>query len=157
MEWIQDIVSVPQPAQHVVEKLRPGNPDGKIGVVGRDYFPVGDYQAIESAFSKERLVDLTPQVDELQVIKSPEERSLMRSCGEIFDAAWSRVLEQASPGLTEWELAACAAEVLVRHGVPHNVILIGASNPSFAARCVGWPRERTVTADDIVQMSIEGP
>ena len=43
VEWIQDIVSVPQPAQHVVEKLRQGNPDGKIGVVGRDYFPVGDY------------------------------------------------------------------------------------------------------------------
>jgi Xaa-Pro aminopeptidase len=54
-------------------------------------------------------------------------------------------------------LAACAAEVLVQHGVPHNVILIGASNASFAARCVGWPRDRALTAEDIVQMSIEGP
>jgi Xaa-Pro aminopeptidase len=59
--------------------------------------------------------------------------------------------------MTEWELAACAAEVLFQRGVSHNVILIGASNASFAARNVGWPRDRALTADDIVQMSVEGP
>jgi Xaa-Pro aminopeptidase len=59
--------------------------------------------------------------------------------------------------MTEWELAACAAEVLFQRGVPHNVILIGASNTAFAARNVGWPRDRALTAEDIVQMSIEGP
>jgi Xaa-Pro aminopeptidase len=59
--------------------------------------------------------------------------------------------------MTEWQLASCAAEALFQRGVPHNVILIGSSNPSFAARCVGWPRDRTVTEKDIVQMSLEGP
>ncbi len=157
VDWIEDVVSAPHPGQYVIDKLRQERLDGKIAVVGREYFPVGDYQAFEAAFSKESLIDLTPKVDELQAIKSPEERVLMRSCGEIFDASWSRVLERARPGMTEWELAACAAEVLFQHGVPHNVILIGASNASFAARNVGWPRDRTLTAEDIVQMSIEGP
>jgi Xaa-Pro aminopeptidase len=155
--WIEDVISVPQPGQYVIDTLRQKFPNGKIGLVGREYFPVGDYQAFEAAYSKELLIDLTPEIDALQAIKSPEERALMRSCGEIFDAAWRRVLEQARPGMTEWELAAVAGEVLLQRGVPHNVILIGASNAAFAARNVGWPRDRALSADDIVQMSIEGP
>jgi Xaa-Pro aminopeptidase len=157
VEWIADVVSVPQPGHHVLALLQQQKLVGKIGVVGGEYFPVSDFQALEAAFSKDALIDLTPQVDRLQAVKSPEERMLMRACGRIFDAAWERALEQARPGVTEWELAACAAEVLVHHGVPHNVILIGASNASFAARCVGWPRDRALTAEDIVQISIEGP
>jgi Xaa-Pro aminopeptidase len=157
VDWIEDVVSVGRPGHHVVDLVRQRKFDGKIGLVGREYFPVSDYQALEAAFSKDSLVDLTPQVDELQAIKSPEEAALMRSCGDIFDAAWSQVLERARPGMTEWELAACAAEVLVQRGVPHHVILIGASNAFFAARSAGWPRDRTLTADDMVQMSIEGP
>jgi Xaa-Pro aminopeptidase len=157
VDWVKDIVAVPLPVRHVIEQLRHWPSSGKIGVVGKDYFPVGDYQELEAAVSRDALVDLTSQVDDLQVIKSPEERALMRACGQIFDAAWGRVLERARPGMTECELAACAAEALVQRGVPHHVILIGASTPSFAAQCVGWPRERIVTEEDIVQMSIEGP
>ena len=157
VDWVRDVISAPQPGQHVIESLRGRQLDGKIALVGREYFPVSDYQAFEAAFSKEALVDLTPNIDDLQAIKSPEERKLMRSCGEIFDDAWSRALERARPGMTEWELAACAAEVLFERGVPHNVILIGASNRTFAARNAGWPRDRAFTAEDIVQMSIEGP
>jgi Xaa-Pro aminopeptidase len=157
VDWIKDVVSAQHPGQHVIERLRQGRLHGKIGLVGREYFPVGDYQAFEAAFSRDALIDLTPKVDELQAIKSPEECALMRSCGEIFDAAWKRVLDRARPGMTEWELAACAAEVLFERGVPHNVILIGASNSDFAARNAGWPRDRAVTAEDVVQMSIEGP
>jgi Xaa-Pro aminopeptidase len=157
IDWIADVVSVPHPGHHVLALLQQQKLGGKIGVVGGEYFSVGDYRGLEAAFSKDALVDLTPQVDQLQAVKSPEERVLMRDNGKIFDIAWERALERARPGITEWELAACAAEVLVRHGVPHNVILIGASNASFAARCVGWPRDRALTAEDMVQMSIEGP
>jgi Xaa-Pro aminopeptidase len=157
VDWIEHVISVPQPGQHVINRLRERPLNGKIGLIGRDYFPVGDYQALEAAYAKDLLVDLTPEVDALQAIKSPEERVLMRSCGEIFDASWRRVLERARPGMTEWELAAVAAEALFEQGVPHNVILIGASNSSFSARNVGWPRDRALTAGDIVQMSIEGP
>jgi Xaa-Pro dipeptidase len=154
--WVKDIVSVPVPIRHVIGELRQMRA-AKIALVGKEYFPVGDYQELEAAFSRDALVDLTPGVNDLQVIKSPEERALMRECGRIFDSAWARVIERARPGMTEFELAAIAAEALVQRGVPHNVILIGASNPSFAARCVGWPRDRTVTQEDIVQMSLEGP
>jgi Xaa-Pro aminopeptidase len=157
VDWIKDITFAPHPGQHVLDSLRERRLEGNIALVGREYFPVSDYRAFEAAFSKNSLVDLTPKIDELQAIKSLEERDLMRSCGEVFDAAWRRALERARPGMTEWELAGCAAEVLFRRGVPHNVILIGASNPDFAARNVGWPRDRALTADDIVQMSIEGP
>ena len=157
VDWIKDVIAAPQPGRHVIDTLRERQIDGKIGLVGWEYFSVSDYQAFESAFGKDLLVDLTPEIDELQAIKSPEERNLMRACGEIFDAAWRRTLEQAQPGMTEWELAACAAEALFERGVPHNVILVGASNPTFAARNAGWPRDRALTPDDIVQMSIEGP
>jgi Xaa-Pro aminopeptidase len=157
VNWIKNVISVPHPGRHIIDLLRQQKLGSRIGLVGREFFPIGDYQAIEAAFSKDALIDLTPEVDALQAVKSPEECALMRSCGQIFDAAWARVLDRARPDITEWKLASLAAEVLVMHGVPHNVILIGASNASFAARCVGWPRDRVITADDMIQMSIEGP
>jgi Xaa-Pro aminopeptidase len=59
--------------------------------------------------------------------------------------------------MPEWELASIAGRELLAHGVSHSIILIGASGPDSPAACVGWPRDRALTAADSVQMSIEGP
>jgi Xaa-Pro aminopeptidase len=155
VEWISDIRSDADPASRVVEWLEPylGR---RIGFVGYDFLSVRDHRLISDALGP-RLVDLTHEVDVLMGVRSDEELALIRDTARIFDEAWLSVLGQAGPGMTEWELAAIAGGELIRHGVSHSIILIGASNAEFQASCVGWPRDRTIGADDLVQMSIEGP
>lgn len=155
VEWISDIRSDRDPAGRLLEWLAPF--DGKrIGFVGYDFLSVRDHGLISNALGP-RLVDLTREVDALMGVRSDEELALIRESAKIFDEAWLSVLGHARPGMTEWELAAVAGGELLRRGVSHSIILIGASDAEFQASCVGWPRDRTIGADDLVQMSIEGP
>jgi Xaa-Pro aminopeptidase len=156
VEWIQDIVAERDPLGGVFARLAEGAASGRIGIIGTEYLSVTDHGRLEQTLGP-RLVDLTPQVDELTAVKSAEEQALLRDAGAIFDGAWSAVLSAASPGLHEWELASVAGRELLAHGVSHSIILIGASSPGAPAACVGWPRDRALTAADRVQMSIEGP
>ncbi len=155
--WIQDIVSTAHPWRHVLERLQQWGRGGRIALVGRDYFPVDDYLALLTTFADHQVEDITARVDKLMAFKSPEEQALLRDSAAIFDSAWQAVLDHASPGMSEWDLAGVAASALAPRGVPHNVILIGASNPDFRAKHAGWPRDRHISAADIIQMSIEGP
>lgn len=155
VDWVEDIVSDSQPAKYVIRRLVDANVS-HVAVVGQDYMPVSEYLILVETFPG-RVKDLTHRIDRLMAVKSPEEIQSIEATAEIFDGAWRRVLENARPGLTEWELASIAAEELARKGVPHHVILIGASSNTFAATCPGWPRNRQLDRDDIVQMSLEGP
>jgi Xaa-Pro aminopeptidase len=154
VDWITDIKSDRDPVGVVIDRM--SEVEHGLGVVGIEYLPVTDHRRLESTFGS-RLVDLTASVDELTAVKSDEEQSLLRLSGALFDAAWRVVLEQARPGMHEWELAAVAGRELLARGVSHSIILIGASSPRSPAACVGWPRDRQLGRDDVVQMSIEGP
>ncbi len=154
--WVDQIVSDRDPLGVVLARIASGTPATRIGVVGYDYLSVADHGRLQAELES-RLVDLTAAVDELTSVKSAEEQQLLRESGTVFDRAWSTVLATARPGLAEWELAAVAGRELLAQGVSHSIILIGASSPDAPAACVGWPRDRRLTAADLVQMSIEGP
>ena len=155
--WVQDIISTANPWPHVLERVQQWERVPRIALVGKDYFPVADYLTLLSTFAGHQVEDITARVDQLMALKYPEEQALLRESGAIFDAAWQAVLDHAAPGMSEWDLAGVAASAVARRGVPHNVILIGASNPDFKAKHAGWPRDRRISAADIIQMSIEGP
>ncbi len=53
-----------------------------------------------------RLVDLADSLDEMRLIKGPEELDLMRRAGEISAAAHVRALRNARPGRYEYEMEA---------------------------------------------------
>jgi creatinase len=154
--WAPDIIATKDPAAHIIDWLARSGADSPIGIVGKDFFPVADYQAFQAAAATD-LVDLTAAADQMLMIKSADEVSLLRETAQVFDRAWEAVLAAAAPGMTEWELTAMAGSELLQGGVSHHVILIGASNEHFAASCPGWPRDRRLEKTDIVQMSLEGP
>jgi len=155
IDWIQDVAAVDRPIKRVLELLKSGA-SSRVGVVGRDFFALSDYEILSESFP-DALVDVTSQIDRVMSVKSDEEQQLLQGSAQIFDAAWRSVLEGAKPGMTEWEVAALAGSELLAGGVSHSVILIGASAPSSPALCAGWPRDRAVGPDDVIQMSIEGP
>jgi Xaa-Pro aminopeptidase len=156
IQWVQDIVSDRDPIAVVLNHIEVNSESGRVGLVGTDYMSVSDHARLQAALGA-RLIDLTSLVDELTAVKSAEEQELLRQTGTIFDRAWRAVLGGARPGMREWELAALAGRELLAEGVSHSIILVGASSPDSPAACVGWPRDRRLTPQDMVQMSIEGP
>ncbi len=154
IEWITEIEDNRDPAKRTLELL-PGRA-GRVGFVGYDYLSVRDHSLFRSELG-ERLTDITKAVDGVMGRKSPEELDLVRSTGAIFDAAWSALLERVRPGMPEWQVASIAGAELLERGVSSSIILIGASSEGSPAACVGWPRDRRIERNDLVQMSIEGP
>jgi len=63
-----------------------------------------------------RFEDVTPQIDSLRMIKSPEEIAVLRRNGQISAEAVKRAMLATRPTAYEYELEAAAMEVLLRNG-----------------------------------------
>jgi len=63
-----------------------------------------------------RFEDVTPQIDSLRMIKSPEEIAVLRRNGQISAEAVKRAMLATRPSAYEYELEASAIEILLRHG-----------------------------------------
>lgn len=60
--------------------------------------------------------DITPTVDSMRVIKTPEEIEVMRRNGKISAEAVKEAMLTGKPGVYEYEIEAAAMAVILRHG-----------------------------------------
>ncbi len=60
--------------------------------------------------------DITPIVDAMRVIKTPEEIDVMRRNGKISAEAVKQAMLAGKPGVYEYEIEAAAMAVILRHG-----------------------------------------
>lgn len=63
-----------------------------------------------------QLKDVTPYIDSLRMIKTPEEIAIMRRNGKISAEAVKKAMLVSRPGAYEYELEAAAVEVVLRNG-----------------------------------------
>ena len=72
--------------------------------------------AVAAAFPSAELVDLTPVLDELRLIKSPYELAAMREAGRLTGVAVIEAMRSTEPGVFEYELSAVADFVFGQAG-----------------------------------------
>jgi Xaa-Pro aminopeptidase len=60
--------------------------------------------------------DVTPLIDEMRVIKSQEEREIMRRNGKISAEAVKQAMLATKPGVFEYEIEAAAMHIILKHG-----------------------------------------
>lgn len=103
-----------------------------------------------------QLKDITPQIDALRMIKTPEEIAVLRQNGRISAEAVKRAMLASRPGAFEYELEAAAVEVLLRNGCrgPAYPPIIG-SGPNT---CILHyeKNNRTMQAGELVLMDFGG-
>jgi len=73
-------------------------------------------ERFRSLFPAAQLKDITPQIDALRMIKTPEEIAILRLNGQISAEAVKKAMLATRPGAFEYELEAAAVEVLLRNG-----------------------------------------
>ena len=103
---------------------------GTIGLVGtyQMSFAVVDYLQ-KGRFSNTRFVDASDLVDRIKVIKSAEERELVRRAAAMQDGAMRAAFAAVEPGLRDRDIAAIAQCYSQRHG-SENGIYLCASMPA---------------------------
>jgi Xaa-Pro aminopeptidase len=103
---------------------------GTIGLLGtyQMSFALVDYLQ-KGRFSNSRFVDASDLVDRIKVIKSAEERELIRRAARMQDGAMRAAFAAVEPGLRDRDIAAIAQCYSQRHG-SENGIYLCASMPA---------------------------
>lgn len=87
----------------------------RIGVE-KDFIVLKDYELLANAFPEAEFAHVTPFVDHLRAIKSPEEIERLRNSASIADEAMKAALAAVRAGVTEIEIAAEAEYVMRKLG-----------------------------------------
>jgi Xaa-Pro aminopeptidase len=130
---------------------------GTIGLVGtyQMSFAVVDYLQ-KSRFSNTRFVDASDMVDRIKVIKSAEEKELIRRAAAMQDGAMRAAFAAVEPGMRDRDVAAIAQCYSQRHGSEHGIYLC-ASMPSDRPSQFGHRhfQNRLINEGDTVALLVE--
>ncbi len=110
------------PIKGVADAMKRLGVEGKVAMVGSDFFPVKYARQLEEATPA---IEWVPEDDAVQVarrVKSQPEIDLYRQAGETASRAINRLMEGLIQGKTEAEAAADAAHEVVRSGGRFHMI-----------------------------------
>ena len=106
MSYIEDVRwGGPDTAVTTAENLlERGLAESRIGLVGAISYK--QYESIRRLLPRSTLVDFTPQMVQLRLVKSDEEIQFLRKGAEFSDRAMEALESEVRPGITEHELTA---------------------------------------------------
>jgi Xaa-Pro aminopeptidase len=138
------------------ESVAPPRLDGEPNTVS-----AGTQGLIRSAFSTDRIIDLTPQLEAIRLVKSEIELDRLRVTNEIAKLGLDAFKEHAVAGRTEAQVAAAveSAIVSVGHGYEGTrTVRTYATVWSGPETAAGWQyflhRDRTIEPDDVVMLEL---
>jgi len=84
-------------------KVLDGKRKSRIGI-GGTRFPLRLQLELSKVFRRTKLVECTNELDQLRVVKSPNELRIMRKAAEIADEGVRALIETSRPGVAEYEV-----------------------------------------------------
>ncbi len=127
-----------------------------IGLVGSSYIPLNFFDHLKKHLSGSKFVDATDHIDQIKVIKSPEEIELIKQTAELQDAAMEVVRKSIKPGRKAFEIFAEAQYSVSLQGSECQLILVGSGPPGTPVPLA--PRHfqnRTIKEGDQLSVLIE--
>ena len=95
-----------------------------LGLVGRSYIPITFYEHLQKHLDGWTFVDATDWIDQIKVVKSPEEIELIKKTAALQDAAMEHVKSCIRPGRKDFEILAEAQYSAVTQGSERQLILV---------------------------------
>jgi Xaa-Pro aminopeptidase len=175
LPWIGEVksyVDVPFPQEMIPNSLKEvGLGSAKLGFeLGEDQrlgFPVTYLSALREALPKAEILDASPSLCELRIIKTPRETAAMRRACEISMKAYDRCLPQLRAGMTRREVAERLFIAMIEEGANPRVPGFLMLNASTAYDDKRYGKCDRMIADfgacyegyfgDITRMAIFGP
>ncbi len=95
-----------------------------IGFVEQAFIPVTFHKYLVDHLPGAKFVDATEWVDEIKVVKSPEEIQLIKGTAALQDRAIEHLKKTIRPGMREFEVLAEAQYSTVRSGSERQLIMV---------------------------------
>ncbi|OAT87032.1 M24 family metallopeptidase [Desulfotomaculum copahuensis] len=99
-----------------------------------DVLPVALFRRYEKIFTS-RIVDCSPQIRTLRMVKSTAEINLMKESAAMMDGVYARIPDLLQEGMSEYELAA-AVEAAARRAGHTGLIRVRGFNQEFFYGCL---------------------
>ena len=100
-----------------------------IGLVGRSFIPITFYEYLKKHLVGYKFVDMTDQIDQIKVIKSPEEIELIKKTAALQDVAIEHVRKVLKPGRRDFEIHAEAHYSTTMNGSERGLVIVGSGRP----------------------------
>lgn len=127
-----------------------------IGLVGRTSIPITFYEYMRKHLPGYKFVDATDYIDNIKVIKSPEEIELIKETARLQDEAMEHVRKSIRPGRRDYEIFAEAQYAMAIRGSSRQLVLVG-SNPQGVV--IRWQvhhfQNRMIREGDQINVLIE--
>ena len=131
----------------VIEKLGMGR--RKIGVEKSGwFFPVTEYEDLQTRLSRARLVDGSGLVEAARVVKSDAEGEMIRRSVAIADKAAIAGIRATKPGVTEDQIAAAVYKKWCEEGAEYTGLPNFIASGRRSALCHATWRGRKLSAND---------
>jgi Xaa-Pro aminopeptidase len=130
---------------------------GTIGLVGtyQMSFALVDYLQ-KGRFSNSRFVDASDLVDRIKVIKSAEEREIVRRAAAMQDGAMRAAFDAVEPGMRDRDIAAMAQCYSQRNGSENGIYLCASMPPDKPAQfSQRHYQNRVIQQGDVVALLVE--
>jgi len=117
-----------------------------------DTLPENQFRALRAGLPGAKFEFVGEFFHELYVHKSTEELECVRRAGELMDLGLQAMIDRAAPGVTEYQLAAAVASVVLDAGGQVDFLIIGSSPMENPALIFGnpAPSHRTLKMGDFV-------
>lgn len=145
--WVQDLVIYPDqddPAPHIAgavkEKLSGGRLGMELGFGQRLGMTINQYQAVRELVAPVEIVNGTPQIQAVRMIKSDSEVDRLRRACEISQTGVEAGWKSLRPDMSEKELARVMGAAMYAAGAEFG------TQPSFLALFAGADRYKSVNA-----------
>jgi len=130
---------------------------GTIGLLGtyQMSYALVDYLR-RGRFSNTRFVDCSDLVDRIKVIKSAEERDLIRRTAVMQDGAMRAAFAAIEPGMRDRDIAAIAQCYSQRHGSENGIYLCASMPPDQPAQfSQRHYQNRVIKEGDVIALLVE--
>jgi Xaa-Pro aminopeptidase len=127
-----------------------------IGLVERSFIPITFYEYLVKYLPDAKFVDATEWVDEIKVIKSPEEIGMIRETAALQDKAIDHLKKTIKPGMRDFEVHAEAIYITMKYGSERGLVLVS-SGPMGTAVPFDYRhfQNRVIKEGDQVSVLIE--
>jgi Xaa-Pro aminopeptidase len=154
LSWIKNIEEqVPNLNKSLSRSLQEmGLSKGRLGLINTKIISADAYLSLTKDFPDASLVDATPILEELRMIKSRGEQGLVRTAASLADLSFKVLSKILRPGITEREIIAQVDRALIAGGA-EDIFHIFSSKPGnlfpFA------PSDRAIEKGDIIILNTE--
>jgi Xaa-Pro aminopeptidase len=131
-----------------------------IGLVGRSSIPITFYEYLRDHLTESKFLDATDQIDQIKVIKSPEEVELIKRTAELQDTVIEHVRKSIQPGRRDFEIVAEAQYFSVKQGSEQQLILASSASPGTPARLLHRPFQNRIMREGdqfSILIEVNGP